>query len=458
MRKILINLLHEINHYDIIYRTRYRLLRHHSGEKSMIHKLCTLTGIILLLSAHVALAADWKYVCSNGCDYPSLSAALVQREPKIFIKAGIYEVSSEILVDYDNVVIRGESRDQVILRQTAASDLLAVRKANYVTVQSLTLDAQTPPAGATVSPARAAFVAGDTNYVTLEGCRILGSNNIFAVYFAGKTFPPGQATLDAVARNDLDQFNVVRDNEVYSTWIGDVLSFSLQTGGQVVNNLVTGGLVAFYMNNNSICSDNIITDSVSEGIYYSMPANNNQIIRNLIQRPVKAGINIVTQTEHPVPVTARSGGLTLQHNRIVDSRYMGIIVNQLADSVISHNQIEGSDFDGLYFLRSDRLNVSSNQIRDVGQSVIRPPVPGSSWSNYQDSPIHSDLDLRDSMISQNLLMQTASGHAKFGIILVAGVGNLGNTVLNNYIYGTYTALPLRVDPVENTVGPQIILP
>ncbi|WP_139488510.1 hypothetical protein [Brevibacillus dissolubilis] len=129
----------------------------------------TLICFLVVIPHSAKASTTTKIVDGNGTgDYTSLEAALAARETDIYIKNGVYDVHTTLLVDYPNVTITGESKNGVILRQNnPEADLLAV-KADYVTISNLTLDTQTYEAWA-------AFVESGANYVTVVDSRFLGS-------------------------------------------------------------------------------------------------------------------------------------------------------------------------------------------------------------------------------------------------------------------------------------------
>ena len=124
----------------------------------------------------------------------------------------------------------------------------------------------------------------NASYVSITNVTIFGSDNIFAVFFAGADVAAGQPTLDNFAyRNNMDSYNSFTNSVVESAWSGDSLSFSLQHKGILRNNTVTkGGKIAFYMNAKCICSNNVVINSTSQGIYVSSPSVDNIFVGNKI--------------------------------------------------------------------------------------------------------------------------------------------------------------------------------
>lgn len=367
-------------------------------------------------------------------DYVSLEAALANHERNIYMKPGIYNVSDTLFIRSSDTTLTGESAESVILRQTnPESDLLAVTGANRVTISNLTLDTETHNAWS-------ALVEADSNFLTVRKTIIRGSTRSFAVYFAGPAVPAGKKSLDAVEHNRLDSNNVFENNSVYSGFHGDALSFSLQKNGRVSGNQMHRAMIAFYLCRDSIVSDNIITDSPSAGIAYSLPSYDNKIIHNTIIRAQRSGIRVSRNLEHEVPTTARYGGLHIEGNTIADTRFFGLELDQLADnSRIVNNKIQNTDFFGIQVMRSTGLFISGNDISSFGQWKQRGKL--YNW-NSDSNGIILEGDVQNSMVAGNRIA-SRKGYGDFGIRVMPAAS--GNTVSGNVFSGTFAQLPIWVE-------------
>jgi hypothetical protein len=131
-------------------------------------------------------------------------------------------------------------------------------------------------------------------------------------------------TIAAVEENQLDDENVFENNTVYSDFIGDGISFSLQKNGEVRYNNVFGSSISFYMCRYSQVLGNLIQDSPLSGISYSLPAYNNRIERNIILRSINSGIRVSCNLEHPISLGSRYHGLEIMYNIILDTRFLAL--------------------------------------------------------------------------------------------------------------------------------------
>lgn len=391
-----------------------------------------------------AAPKGWAVVDASGASaYATIESALAAGEPRIFVKNGTYPVSRMLVLDRPHLQLRGESAEGVRVVMTDRSQDLLVIRADHVKVSKLTLDCRT-------YQARAAVVEANANHVTLEHCTILGSSDCFAVFFAGRNVAAGQDTLDAVERNDLDFNNTVQDNEVYSDADWDVLVFALQARGKVVNNTVHGGLLAFYLCNESVCAGNTILDSNRQGIAYSLPGRDNRISHNRILRSQASGIWVARNQEHPLPDTYRGQGLVIEGNTISSTRYMGLELSNVTGAVVSGNAIENTDFTGFYLLRADGTVLKDNTVTDAGQAYFRTPVYG--FPARLSGGIFMDYQVTATQILENHLLNTDQGGARFGIRSMAGNQNQGAVISGNWIQGSYPDGAILVDALLDAVG------
>lgn len=373
--------------------------------------------------------SDYVIVDSSGQgNYNSLQDAIAAHEHRIYIKDGTYLLSQNLRITYNDVDITGESKDGVIIRQTNSNDdgLWIGSGASNITVSNLTLDAKT-------YQSNSMFTVSGASNVTLKDTKVLGSDNNFAVYFAGKPYP-NETTLTEFNQGNMDEHNELLNNDIFSTWDGDVLSFSLQRYGVLKGNTVHGGRIAYYMNRDSTCSGNTILDSSSEGIYISIPALNNTIEDNVILRPKNAGIRVKIETEHPVtnPDDYRAQYLTIRHNDIEDSRLFGMAIENVANSQIENNTITRPDLIGIWMIRTDSMSVQNNLFNQWGLAEQR----GNYWGfQTREAAIYEEVANSTSQIAENKLLAT-SGNEKHGIVVNSDGNSKNNEVKNNQLLGS----------------------
>lgn len=212
------------------------------------------------------------------------------------------------------------------------------------------------------------FGVVNSNEVSISNCIIHGSSHMFAVFFAGPRLDAGQATIDGFNDDNLDKDNVISSCTIYSDFEGDVLSFSLQQNGAVINNVVNGGVISFFMNKDSVCNNNQVIDSNTWGIFVSVPAENNVIDNNVITNSRNSGIKVARQIDHLDPITNepvtplsyRASKIFITNNQIENARFFGLEIDQTKEAEIKNNQVSLSDYSGIYLMHIAQGLGSSN--------------------------------------------------------------------------------------------------
>lgn len=394
----------------------------------------------------------WAVVDSNGSgDYTSLYDAVQNKAQKILIKNGTYTDPRTIEIKYADVIIKGESRDGAVIQKSGVGSLLLVVNTHHVSVENLTLDANTYDSDD--NEIWEAFGVFNSHNITLKGCKILGANpndsssyatnhqDKYAVYFAGPYEDAGQAMIDRYNSGDMDENNTMEDNLIISYIRADATSFSMQRYGKVINNHHIGSVISFFMNRDSNCSNNLIENSVAVGIYVSLPATNNIIDNNTIKNSRASAIRVDKQSDHrdannnTLPLEPyRSGNNQITNNKIYDTRYMGIEVSHLKDSNISGNYIEHTDFNGVHLNVVDDINVSSNLIVQGGQAKNRTAV-----NSFAPTPagIFVDQQTVNALLKSNQIENNDSTGFELGIRVSAWDTISGTKVLDNSIIGNF---------------------
>ena len=332
----------------------------------------------------------WATVDSaGGGEYASLFDAVSNQAHRIWIKNGTHTDPRTIEIKYADVIVQGESRDGAIIQKSGAASLLIIQNTHHVIVENLTLDANTYDTDE--NEIWEAIGIFNSHNITLRGSKILGANtndttsfsvnkqDKFAIYFAGPTVPNGldvgEYLLDRFENGELDENNTIENNLIISDIRGDALSFSLQRYGKVSNNHLIGSVLAFFINRDSNCSNNLIENSSLVSIYVSLPARDNLIDANIIKNSRASGIRVAIQSDYKdsndinrVPSTHRSTGNRIKNNKIYDTRHMGIEVSNLKGSLIAGNYIEHTDYNGIHLNTIDDMNISNNVLVQGGQA------------------------------------------------------------------------------------------
>lgn len=347
----------------------------------------------------------------------------------IYIKNGTYNLNNMININVPDVKLIGEDKTNTKLIQTQKNcDSVGVHNANNIVVSNLTIDNSTY--------GWAGFSEGNSNNVTLQDCIIYGDDSTFAVYFAGKNYPNNISTnpVSGLENSDMDTNNKMINNTVYSGYWGDGVSFSVQRNGLIENNTVNGTRIAFYICKDSQVKNNTISNSPSNGIHVSIPSENNVISGNVIKNTKASGIKVSAETEYPVETNYYGHNITISNNTINNARYMGIEINQLANSFIENNNIDKPDNVGIYLLRVDNITLRNNILTNIGYSIIDGNLWG--WREDWNTGIFADYKVINSTIESNTL-DNEEFKCGYGIRELQGNLNELNTFTNNNIVGKF---------------------
>lgn len=186
--------------------------------------------------------SDWTIVSQdNNGQYRNLPEALEAGHTQIYIKDGTYEISSSVIIGRHNrhLKIRGESRENTILKFTGDYSFLVIFDTEDISISQLTLDAK----HANERSERMWEVIGvvSSSDVSIVDTIVFSSSMMYGIFFAGPSnrYADGQETIDAYNAGDLDRGNVVENTIIYSEYEGDALTFTMQRDGRMNNNKVT---------------------------------------------------------------------------------------------------------------------------------------------------------------------------------------------------------------------------
>ena len=186
--------------------------------------------------------SDWTIVSQdNNGQYRNLPEALEAGHTQIYIKDGTYEISSSVIIGRHNrhLKIRGESRENTILKFTGDYSFLVIFDTEDISISQMTLDAK----HANERSERMWEVIGvvSSSDVSIVDTIVFSSSMMYGIFFAGPSnrYADGQETIDAYNAGDLDRGNVVENTIIYSEYEGDALTFTMQRDGRMNNNKVT---------------------------------------------------------------------------------------------------------------------------------------------------------------------------------------------------------------------------
>lgn len=393
---------------------------------------------------------EWTTVSLSDetADFSDIQAALDSGANKIMIQNGHYSLYRGLGVTRDHVEIAGESVDGVVIEPANSEvciDLFYVG-GDYVTVSDVTLR-QNADCNFT------AFVTSEHHDVTLQNSKIIGSDGMFAVYFAGPYHEMGQEPLDKVEAGELDFNNQVINNEINSSFDGDVLSFSLQKEGNISGNTLNGGLIALFLDRNVTCADNTLNHPNAQGIFLSLPSYDVMIQNNKIMNPMAAGITVKMQTDHRgtdgqplLPESYRSIGMQIIGNHIENARSHAIEINNLKNSVIRDNTIEAPDFSGIYLYQSENLYIGHNHIINAAMVAAGQRTALYDWNTAWDSGIYLEQYITDCVVSLNTI-ESIDNTIPWGIAINHHwEGNEDNRIYWNHLLGDFVNEAVHVEP------------
>jgi len=387
-----------------------------------------LVCLFVVLTTPISVTANPTCFVGNESegDYESLLDALDDGCDDIFIRDGLHEVSRTVEIRRP-VDIVGESKEGTILTYKGTGSFILVIQTMNVRLDSLTLDAATYDTDE--SPIYEAVGVFNSSYTTLSNSYVYGSDHMFAVYFAGPYVDAGQPSLDAFEAGYLDYNNVVENNVIYQSRVEDVLSFSLQSNGRVSGNTVNGGVISFFMNKESDCTENNIVDSLTWVIFVSVPAEDNLIKGNTVTNSNFAGIKVSPEVDH-LPGTHemyRAPGITIKENVISSTEYFGIEISNTHNALVKSNTVTDTAFSAIYTSRSDKLLVMDNGIENYGRTTDDP-----TWSSSNAGFLGDHLT-QQAKIMKNTVINTLE--SPYGIRINPGATQSENKVLKNELLG-----------------------
>lgn len=212
------------------------------------------------------------------------------------------------------------------------------------------------------------IVINDCNWCNIEKCTFYGSSTDFTIFYSGPPHIAGPTTIDLYNNSELNKNNYFDNNIIYSSYVGDAISYSLQQFGSFKNNIIFGCKLALYMLKDTIISGNIIVNSVNNGILLSLPSSNITIENNYIKNAKEGGITIRDQLEHG-PFINLDNNITLKNNVIIDNEYMSLEITNTNGINITNNKIMCVHLYGIYVLNSKNVTINNNDIIDTKTGI-----------------------------------------------------------------------------------------
>ncbi|WP_192513273.1 right-handed parallel beta-helix repeat-containing protein [Paenibacillus sp. 23TSA30-6] len=151
------------------------------------------------------------------------------------------------------------------------------------------------------------------------------------------------------------------------------------------------------------------------------------------------GIRVSRNLEHPISLGSRYHGLEIMYNKIWDTRFFGIELDQLSNHInVMFNTIDHPDFSGIQVLRCSKINISNNIISNFGAWKGRGKI--RDWTSDSNG-IYLETDVQQSSIYLNEII--SKGNGDFGIRVTKETSH--NRVYFNRVLGTYVQHPLWIE-------------
>lgn len=351
---------------------------------------------------------------------------------KFYIKDGSYDLNDCIYINQANIIIEGQSKENTIFHQTNNSAKSIEVHASGVQVSDITID--------NGEKGREVFFCDNSNNVVIKNCIINSSVNSVAIDFQGNV-------LTKSAGNHIEG-NTINSN------LGDTapgIRFKFQDQGYIQGNDITGCRIEASLCSNTHVNSNIIQNTKTSGILWFVPGDNNEIASNIITDVIYSGIVIKCDGSADKD-TYRANNFNIINNKITDSRYFGIEVNNLKSSMIEKNTITRTDYSGIYLLLSDNLIIKENTISDCNYVKINGVNPLVTWNTNSSSGIIAEDSVTYSYFDSNIITNDKV-IAPYGIRINWGDNNNHNSIANNNITGyfEYSNSVRTGDPVYNTI-------
>ena len=272
--------------------------------------------------------------------------------------SGDFFLSKVLHIEKPNLTFIGSTNNPVdvhIFQSNSSMDGISIIFAHSTILDSLSIHV--------THKDKIALTIASCNNTLVNNCYIYGNDNTFSVFYPGpKSLEQGQSTIDGYVNNVLDTRNVFRNNTIYTSWSGDSVAFCLQKEGLVDNNIIRGGKMAVYMCKDVDVTNNTVYDSVSNGIYLSLPSKNIYMSGNYIYDCKASGIKVANQMEHGTFTPEHRYNVTIEDNDIVDADFYSIELNNLNNSTVIRNTFISTAVYGIYAYQCEQICMLYNKI------------------------------------------------------------------------------------------------
>jgi len=387
-------------------------LRSHKMAEIIDHLVNSILGEKLHKSAKVGDCI----VAPEGGDYTSIQAALNDGKKSIFVKAGIYEITSPITILSSGVTIKGESWTNTIIKVKNGANCHAIvvgdgaTEIKDIVIEDIQIDGNGE--GQTLTNlAGIYFYGGSSKLITgsqigncfISKCKKYG---IYFRYSNNNVIRNNQiiSNHDQGIRLDYSQFNVIEGNQANWNYFHNLYLYYSDKNtisSNQVNKTIYGGegLYLDHSNNNTITANQISYSSPTGiGLFYS---NANLIISNQVNSNDDIGIDISSSSSNNILVANQvsfngSTGINVENNsnsnllasnEVNSNGDVGILVSNSDNNILIANKCSGNGLYGIsiansgcdlnFVVKNYLTGNGSGSLYDAGTGTIK----GASTTN-----------------------------------------------------------------------------
>lgn len=251
-----------------------------------------------------------------------LTADLKNGKKKFVLKPGKYNLKNTIkIIGIHDVDIRSSSgkASDVEIIFTDGMDGIVVKNSDHFNLHGVTVTLNDTK---TKTYQGVTLVMEQCNFFNISKCIFNGTNRGygFGIFLAGpkvwsdtdmydinndgylndadKQAIITQNILKLYNSNNLMNFNNFNNNVLNCLSKDDGFSFSLQYKSNCSNNIINGTRLAVYMVKNCNIVNNILNNSITDGMYISTPCNTVNVNNNKMDNPQGNGIVVDEETDH----------------------------------------------------------------------------------------------------------------------------------------------------------------
>jgi hypothetical protein len=337
------------------------------------------------------------------------------------LEPGDYHLTDTLDIVRPNVTIIGSTNycEDVHIFQNSPDKNAINIKADNVCIKFVSVHA--------VNGTGVCLLQSNSNWVSVNHCTFYGPSNDFAVNFAGRSTAVG-TLLEKFNSNEFDHNNSFDYNIVYSQNSNNGLSIYMQRDFSSKHNVIRGGRIMLTLCRSIMVSDNRIYDSPSNGLLCNLPSDLITIEKNQFKDCTLSSIVVKPLEEGMGPLNYN---LEIKNNKIRNSKYFGIELNQANQVKVIGNEILWTTDFAIYVLRSTGVEIGANICSHFRRGIV------------------ADVENDAVDIHGNQLYSVFPDQSEYGIMVETTAVNI--TVEGNHLSGEYLSGEIKDIDETNTV-------